>query len=143
MLNDNFNELAPICFFYERNSSKSIEISETIRSAFLPLDTIDVRSFNGLNNLFGDSLIGYGIHRFIHLITNLTDVYYYKFSYIGRFSVFQYPHVGRPFGVHHADDLQYPFYVDFITPTMIQPSDPENFMVERMTKIYEHFAATG
>lgn len=135
--------MAPYCFFYEHDgTAKSREISDTLRSSFLLFDTIDVRSFNGLHNLFGDGLIGYGVHRFVHLMSLLTDVYYYKFSYVGRFSIFHYPNLGRPFGVHHADDLQYPFYLDWFGAP-IQASDPENFMVERMTRIYEHFALTG
>lgn len=140
--NEKFNEIAPYCFIYEHGTKKSTVISETLRSYYLPFEKIDNRSFNGLINLFSDGVIGYGIHRFVHLITNLTDVYYYNFSYNGRFSVFYYPHHDKPYGVHHVDDLQYAFYVDYVG-LMIKPSDPENFMVERMTKIYEHFALTG
>lgn len=42
-------------------------------------------------------------------------------------------------GVNHGDDLQYPFF----TGAVIKETDPENFMVLRMTKIFEHFALTG
>lgn len=140
-LNDNFDKMAPQCFVYEQNSKKSEEISSALRNAYFPFDKIDVRSFSGLNNLYGDSYIGYSLHRFVHFASNLTDVFYYKFSYIGRFSIFNYPH-NKPYGVHHVDDLQYPFFVDFLTP-LIQPTDPEHFMVERMTRIWEHFALTG
>lgn len=142
ILNERFNEIAPVCFIYERDTKKSTEISETLRSTYFPFDKIDNRSFNGLSDLFSDSMIGYGVHRFVHLISNVTDVFYYKFSFIGRYSVFNYPHDDKPFGMAHADDIQYPFYVDYVG-SKIMPTDPENFMVERMTRIYEHFAMTG
>lgn len=81
------------------------------------------------------------MHRFVHLISNFTDVYYYKFKYIGRFSVFLYPH-DKPYGVHHADDLQYVIYADQ-TKDLIKRTDPEDITIERMTRIWEQFARTG
>jgi len=101
-----------------------------------------VRSISALNNLFGDSFIGYGVHRFVHLISSQTKVYYYKMSYTSRFSLFYYPS-DKPYGVNHVDDLQYPFWVDFITPSLITPLDPEDFMIERMTRVWEYFAWNG
>lgn len=95
-LNENFNKMAPHCFFYKQNEEKSKKISEALRKSFLPLNPIDVRSFNGLNYLFGDGVIGYPVHKFVHLISPFTDVYYYKFSYIGRYG-FNYPH-DKPYG---------------------------------------------
>lgn len=95
-LNENFNKMAPYCFFYKQNENKSDSISEALRKSFLPLETIDVRSFEGLNDLFGDGVIGFPVHKFVHLISNYTDVFYYKFSYIGRFG-YKYPH-DKPYG---------------------------------------------
>lgn len=140
-LNDHFDELAPYCFAYEAGTARSHEFGKILRSSYLPFDKIDARSFNGLNNLFGDGIIGYGVHKFAHLASNHTKVFYYKLSYIGRFSVFNYPH-DKPYGVHHGDDLQYVFYVPTIG-SLVTPTDPEHFMIERMTKIFEQFALTG
>ena len=131
--------MAPFCFYYEGNTNKS-RISKAIRDAYLPFDTIDIRSFNALTNLFGDAYVGYGIHQLIHLISNFTDVFYYKFTYVSRFSSFYYPK-DLPYGVQHGDDMQYPLYTG-LSP-VIQTSDPEHFMIERMTRIWEHFAYTG
>lgn len=141
-LNENFDEIAPSCFMFEGNDYKSSEeVSQILRKSYLPFDTIDIRSFNGLSNLIGDGLIGNGVHRFVHYISNFTDVYYYKFSYVGRFSLFNYPR-NHPYGVHHGDDIQYIFKSQFVGPE-IQQTDPENVVVERMTRIWEHFAWTG
>lgn len=140
-LNDDFEETAPCCFIYERNNARSKAFSKLLRDYYFPYDTIDVRSFAALNHVYSDSIIGYGVHRFVHLISNDSNTYYYKFSYIGRHSVFKYPH-DKPYGVNHADDLQYIFNTHYIGPN-IEPTDPEWFMVERMTKIVEQFANTG
>lgn len=134
-----FQNWAPACFFYSHYGNKS-RLTQALRESYLPLETIDIRSFSALNNLFGDSYIGYPVHKLVHQISNFTDVFYYKFSYIGRFTIFRYP--TEPYGVHHVDDLQYVFDVDYISP-LLQPTDPESFMVDRMTRIWEHFAWNG
>lgn len=143
-LNDNFDEVGPYCFGYEGgNTPKSIAISAAIKN-YLPFEVIDIRSMNALTNLFGDVNTGYSQHIFVHRINQYIPVYYYKFSFIGRFSFYNYPR-DKPFGVEHGDDLQYLFRLNFLNEnfTMIAQSDPENFMVERMTRMYEHFANTG
>lgn len=134
-LNENFETMAPQCFYYEKDTEKSKEMSRVLKAAYLPFDEIDVRSFNALNNFFADSYIGYSVHRFVHMTSNYIDVFYYKFSYIGTFSIFNYPR-DKPYGVHHVDDLQYPFSVDYM-------GTQADFMVDRMTKIWEHFAWNG
>lgn len=138
-LNENYDDVAPNCFKYAlANDRKSI--GDTLRRAYFPYDVIDARSVNNLNNFFSDAMIGIGVHRFVHFISNVTDVYYFKFSFIGRYSLFYYPH-DRPYGVHHADDMQY-IMSDYISP-LYQKSDPESHIVERMTRIYEQFAWSG
>ena len=142
VFNENFDEVAPRCFYFEANEVRSVhEIGQILKEFYLPFDTIDVRSFKSLNNLFADGIIGNGVHRFVHYISNFTDVYYYKFSYAGRFSTFKYPN-NKPYGVHHADDVQYCFNANYVGPK-INKTDPENLMVEIMTRIWSSFAATG
>lgn len=138
-LNENYDEVAPNCFAYSLAKNPKA-VGDVLRKAYLPFDTIDVRSFNNLNNFFADGGIGVGVHRFVHLISDLTDVYYFKFSFIGRYSLFNYPH-DRPYGVHHADDMQY-IMSDYISP-LYTNLDKESFIVERMTRIYEQFAWSG
>lgn len=143
-LNENFDEVGPYCFGYEGgNTPTSKAISAAIKK-YLPFDIIDIRSTNALINLFGDVGAGYSQHIFVHRINQYIPVYYYKFSYIGRFSFFNYPGE-KPYGVEHGDDLQYLFHLNFLDNNfpMIGELDPENFMVERMTRMYEHFANAG
>jgi len=138
--NDNFAEMMSYCCFYS-NGRNIQKVSDVLRKAYLPYETIDVRSFNSLGQLLGDGIIGIGVHRFVHFASNFTDIYYYKFSYTGRYSLYYYPR-DRPYGAHHVDDLQYVTYMDFMTP-LYSPSDPESVMVERMTRIWEQFAWNG
>ena len=47
--NENFNELAPICFLYDEVEEKSENIANHLKKAYLPFDEIDDRGFGGLN----------------------------------------------------------------------------------------------
>lgn len=143
LLNKNFDEIAPACFFFEENDHKSASvIAAILRKSYFPFDTIDIRSISNLNKIFADGLIGYGVHKFVNYTRNFTDVYYYKFSYVGRFSLLNYPNSEIPYGVHHADDIQYVFDAPYVGKTILL-TDPESFIVERMTRIWERFAWTG
>jgi acetylcholinesterase len=139
--NENYEHFAPICFFFEENQLKSAkEIGEIFKKFYLPFDTVDIRSLNSLSNFFAD-VIGYTVHKFVHFVSDFTDVYYYKVSYSGRFSGFKHPNE-KPYGVSHGDDIQYCFHAAHVGP-MINKTDPENLMVERMTRMWSAFAATG
>lgn len=141
LLNNNFSKIASNCFRFRGNGVKTTEeIAAIFRKHYLPYKKIDKTSFNSLHHLCADGSIGYAVHRFAHYASVFTDVYYYKFSYSGRFSNFLYPR-NKPFGVHHGDDNMY--VLSSSDSPKINESDPENFMVERMTRIWEQFAKFG
>lgn len=48
-MNVNFNKWAPICFLYERESKKSMEISQELKKGFLSENIEDERSLMKLN----------------------------------------------------------------------------------------------
>lgn len=48
-LNENFEELAPICFMYERDTPRSKEISKALRDNFINSTELTNSSFAGLN----------------------------------------------------------------------------------------------
>lgn len=50
-LNIDFEEVAPHCFFYEFGTDNSKKISKSLRKAYFPHETIDIRSFNSLSNV--------------------------------------------------------------------------------------------
>jgi carboxylesterase type B len=109
---------------------------------YAPFNTLDFRAFEGLSRMMSDGTIGYGVHKFVQLTSQFTDVYYYKFSFVGRFSRFLYPR-GQPYGVHHGDDIQYVLRASFLGAETIKIMDPEEITVERMTRIWVQFAKTG
>lgn len=99
LMNENFEKYAPICFMYERESERSMEISRELRSNFIKSPSIDSSSFEGLKFLFNDGVVGFTVHRFVHLVHKYTKVYYYKNAYVGRHSNFFYPPGSeRPYG---------------------------------------------
>lgn len=53
-------------------------MSASLRKAFLPEEKIDMKSSEKLTILMSDGLIGYPVHKFVQLVTNFTDVYYYE-----------------------------------------------------------------
>ncbi|GAB0094319.1 Carboxylic ester hydrolase [Sergentomyia squamirostris] len=137
-----FNELAPICFLYERNTPRSREISQTLRKKYVNFPLITESRIPELGELFSDSTIGFSVHRFVQLASRHTKVFYYKHTFRGRYSFFEHPK-GTPYGVVHHDDLLYLFGIPLVAPKLFTLSDPENLNVERMTRMWTTFAAKG
>lgn len=137
-MENNFNKIAPISFLYERNSTRSFEISTGLRKTYFGEKSID---FDGLSQLYSDGLIGFSVDRFVRLVVKYTKVYYYRFSYLGRYSHVYYPDK-KPYGVAHHDDLLYLFYVSVVTP-MFNQTDPENTIIEKYTRMWTNFADNG
>jgi carboxylesterase type B len=158
-VNNQLEQLVYDCFYTAKVPS---DISPA-RHMYLPLEEIDHRSFDGIGkvnfyeqrlkakliqfmiNFFSqfcsDGIIGYGSHRLVHYLSNFTDVYYYKFNYAGQASVFNWPRTS-PYGITHADDIQYLFYTWYVDGLM-NATHPDAVMVERMTRLWEQFATTG
>lgn len=105
-----------------------------IRDAYLPFGVIDVPSVNSLAQLFGDRIIGYGVHRFVKFVSKFTDVYFQVYFRRTR----QYFSL-TPFRVHHIDDIQYLFITPFMGRPIFQ-TDPGNVIVERLIRIWAQFA---
>ncbi|KAJ6640603.1 Esterase E4 [Pseudolycoriella hygida] len=139
-LNENWEEIAPTCFYFEGTEfTSSKEMAKILKKSYFPYHTIDIRSFNNLNNLFADSIIGFGVHKFVHLVNKFIDVYYYKFSYIGQSSFFYHPR-NFPFGANHGDDTLYVLNYGW---QEIDLEHPDGVIVERMSRIWEQFAWSG
>ncbi|XP_037043485.1 esterase FE4-like [Bradysia coprophila] len=139
-LNERFSDIAPRCFVYEEGTNTSKALSKQFRESYFPYDVIDARSFDDLSHLFSDSTIGYPTHLFVNLASAFIDVYYYKFSYVGSFSLFIFPR-NLPFSVAHGDDIHYLVPWNFFP--VIGVESPDNFVVERLLSIYENFAKNG
>ncbi|XP_063700565.1 juvenile hormone esterase-like [Culicoides brevitarsis] len=141
IMNDQWEKLAPICFLYERDTLKSLEISRELKKKYIGGTLNGLSQLKSFNELFADAVIGFPVHRFVQLASKYTKVYYYKFSYQGRYSHTYFPD-DKPYGVVHHDDLLYLFVAPKIAP-MFTETDPEHLIVERMTRIVANFALHG
>jgi Carboxylesterase family len=142
VLNEHFDYAAPKCFFYWGDEEKTHKMSQTLRHKFVPAEKIEAESSStGIGLLISDGHVGFPIHKFVQLVTNYTDVYYYimmsenlntKVCCIFKFSS------NSVLGYSHGGDLS--------TLSCYAPYSEtyrHNFMMDRMIRIFESFAATG
>ncbi|KAJ8927313.1 hypothetical protein NQ314_020227 [Rhamnusium bicolor] len=92
-INSNFDKIAPIAFLYDRDTDHSKTISESFRSFYLHDKPVDKSQLAPLAQLYADSTVGFAVNRAAKLIAEHSNasVFYYKFSYQGRFSHFYTP----------------------------------------------------
>ncbi|XP_055854089.1 juvenile hormone esterase-like [Episyrphus balteatus] len=141
-MNENWEEIAPIMLHY-RNVTNSKENSNLLRDAYhMDKEIIPgTTPFEPFGKLYSDGVIGFPVHRFVHLVGKYTPVHYYCFSYKGRFSDFKYPG-DTAYGAVHHDDLLYLLHVPRLAP-LFSKTDPEDKIVERLTRLWTQFAKTG
>ncbi|KAJ8983994.1 hypothetical protein NQ317_008699 [Molorchus minor] len=146
-INSNFEKVAPIAFEYERNTDTSKAISKALKTFYFQDKPIDKSSLTPLAQLYADSIIGFSVNRAAKLIAEHSNasVYYYRFSYQGRYSHFYTPDSNNtvPYGVVHHDDLIYLFYISKLFPLFKESSPTEVEMVGKLTTLYANFAKTG
>ncbi|XP_055916194.1 juvenile hormone esterase-like [Eupeodes corollae] len=142
-MNKHWNEIAPIMLNYDRNSSASKEISTLLRVAYQVDNKVIANStpFEPFEKLLSDAIIGFPVYRLVNLLEKHIPVYYYCFTYKGRYSDFKYPGDSAYGAVHH-DDLLYLLHIPRIAP-LFSKTDPENKIVERITRMWTQFAETG
>ncbi|KAJ8959088.1 hypothetical protein NQ318_022345 [Aromia moschata] len=146
-MNDNFEKVAPIAFEYERTTDQSKTISKALKTFYFQDKPIDKSQLTPLAQLYADSIIGFSVNRAAKLIAEHSNesVYYYRFSYQGRYSHFYLPDSNNttPYGVVHHDDLIYLFYISKLFPLFKESSPTEVEMVSKLTSLYANFAKTG
>nr|AJN91195.1 carboxylesterase [Cnaphalocrocis medinalis] len=145
-MNENWNRIAPISFQLPRENA-SIP-AERLRQVYLggrALVRGDVTSARGLGKLYGDSIVGFRVHRLANLMSRHSPhkVFYYEFSYIGNHSFYEDPETSRPTGAAHHDDLLYLFSIGFRFPLVPADGSQDSVMVDRMTGLWYNFARFG
>nr|AQY62728.1 carboxylesterase [Cnaphalocrocis medinalis] len=141
-INANWTKNAPISFLYERNTERSLQISEDLRQFYLKGKPAGVDNYRGLGELYADSVTIFGVHRLINLLAihSTQPVYYYKFSYQGRYSHVTWADK-KPYGVVHHDELLYFFNISFFPN--YEKTAPEIPTIRRLTTMWATFAYTG
>ncbi|CAD6999387.1 unnamed protein product [Ceratitis capitata] len=135
-INENFALYAPELL--QLNSTDESK-ARTIRSFYY--NTTDIYKYNlvGFGQMTSDAIIGHGVHRLVELARNFTDVYYYRFDYVGEKSEFP-DSLGKPQGACHADDI---IYILPRTSFSVENNSTDIFMVDRMVNVIATFAANG
>ena len=142
-MNDNWEQIAPISFMYERGTSRSKHISRQLREFYFSGQPISSANRDGLAHIYADSVIIFPMYRGAKLIAKYSrePVYFYEFTYQGRYS-FNWWNATTPYGVVHHDDLQYLFFMETFFPFFNQ-SAPEIPMVDLYTSMWTSFVETG
>nr|XP_017032166.1 juvenile hormone esterase isoform X2 [Drosophila kikkawai] len=143
--NSDWERFAPIALILDRDSNQSRTATRVLREKYLPesRDKLEYpKSLKGLGELFSDALIGVAFNRFLRLMAPHTPIYTYLFRYKGRYSFLKNPDNQEAMGPVHHDELLYLFHVGLISP-LLKREDPENFIIERMTRMWMEFAKKG
>ncbi|XP_075162602.1 juvenile hormone esterase-like [Haematobia irritans] len=143
LFNQNFEKYNPIYFLYERDTPASQRISQAMRSFYFQNQTLQFpQSLKAFGELYSDGLIIFEYHRFLQMVSKHVPVYTYLFTYHGRYSHFRNPDTNQTHGAMHHDELLYTLYMPLLAP-MFGKSDPENPIVERLTRLWYEFAKKG
>ncbi|KAI4501643.1 hypothetical protein M0802_002978 [Mischocyttarus mexicanus] len=144
LLNNDWDTVAPISLMYERGTPRSKYISDELRKFYFGNQPISRDSYDALAHIYSDRVIVFPVRRAAQLYADNKDVpvYFYRFSFHGRYSFAMWNNT-TPYKepVHH-DDQQYLFTMSAIFP-FYNGSDPEVPMIERSTAIWSNFAHTG
>ncbi|KAJ0171719.1 hypothetical protein K1T71_012482 [Dendrolimus kikuchii] len=143
-MNEDWDQIAPLSFLLPKPTSKNI--TDKLREVYLknkPLKVNESESEKNLGRLYGDSIIGFGVHRLANLMSlhSKHDVYYSVFSYIGNDSFYEDAN-GKPLGAAHHDDMLYVLTLTFNFP-IIPLDSPDSHVVDEMTALWYNFARTG
>ncbi|XP_047106120.1 esterase E4-like [Schistocerca piceifrons] len=143
-MSENYERVFPISFMYERNTPRSRQISRELKTFYLGTEPITNNSRIGLGQLYADAIEIFPVDRIAKIISrsNTSPVYYYQFTYQGRYSWVYIPGTLTPYGVVHHDDLIYLFYISVLFPPFTS-TDPEYTTVKKMTKMWSNFVKTG
>ncbi|PNF24245.1 Esterase FE4 [Cryptotermes secundus] len=143
-MDKNFDTVAPIVFIYERNTERSRMISRELRKFYLKDQPLTNASLSSLGELISDAAVGFPEDKASKIISHVSraPLYYYRFSYQGRYSTVYRPQTNIPYGVVHHDDQMYLFFISALFPAF-KPEDPETKIVERQTKMWANFVQTG
>ncbi|EDV49563.2 venom carboxylesterase-6 [Drosophila erecta] len=145
LYNKDWEHYASIALLFEQNSTQSRAASRALREKYLPesLDKLEYpKSLKGMGELLSDALIGVSFHRFLQLMSPHTPIYTYLFRYKGRYTFLKNPDNQQTIGPVHHDELIYLFHVGLLSP-LLKRDDPENFMIELLTRMWIEFAQKG
>ncbi|XP_076396750.1 uncharacterized protein LOC100876166 [Megachile rotundata] len=143
ILDENWNRLAPIIFMYERDTPRSNYISRELKKFYFKGQPLGSATYENLKQILGDAVPTFAMFRAGKLFASMSKqpVYFYKFTFQGRYS-FRMWNETTPSGVTHHDDLMYLFFMKQFFP-YFESGDPETPMVDIYTAMWANFVKTG
>ncbi|KAJ0171720.1 hypothetical protein K1T71_012483 [Dendrolimus kikuchii] len=144
-MNNEWDRIAPISFYLSPKTAK--HASDRLKQAFLSGKPVsrEPAVLKGLENLYSDSIIGFGVHKLAIVMSKYSKqpVYKYEFAYVGNNSHYVDPKTNRPTGAAHHDDLIYLFGIPAGWPIIQVSESKDSELVDKMTAIFYNFARTG
>nr|QEE13683.1 carboxylesterase 3 [Mythimna separata] len=142
-MNEEWERVAPISFILPQEN-RAVAVKR-LREFYLEGKKLvnDKKSEKALGRLYGDSVVGFNVHRMANLMCRHSKhpVWYYEFAYVGNNSHYEDAH-GKPQGAAHHDDQLYVFTLSYRYPT-IPVDSPHSHVVDEMTAIWYNFARYG
>lgn len=158
-MNYNFQGYVPEFLTIDPNSENLDTISNQLYNFYVgPNDMITTQNlFDTFGLMYSDGVISHGVHRLVELTRKDMEVYFYRFDYLGQYSILVGPD-GKPFGkyicliqveitftitaVMHVDELLYLFNDNSVAP-IFKKNDPEVAIMNQMTDYWSSFARDG
>ncbi|KAK9883520.1 hypothetical protein WA026_001696 [Henosepilachna vigintioctopunctata] len=144
-LDKEWEKYAPIIFLYERHTDRSKEISKGLRSFYFGDKKLDNSTSIPLTQIYNEGLTGFATNRAVKILSEKSsqEVYYYRFSYRGKYSHYTSSTSNTTaYGPVHHDDLIYLFYISVLFPEF-KKTDNDFRTVQKLTTMWANFAKTG
>ncbi|KAF5306938.1 hypothetical protein FQA39_LY00168 [Lamprigera yunnana] len=143
IFNKDAYNIFPFAFYYDPYANNTDHITSQLRKYYFNGQPVNETSLIPLGELYSDGLAGFAVNRGARLLSEYLSnkVYYYTFTYRGRYSNFLPPGSNNKYVVHFDDQL-YVFWNSLQFPKFIK-SDPEALMVKKLTTLYYNFARYG
>uniref|UniRef100_A0A1A9W1J0 Carboxylic ester hydrolase n=1 Tax=Glossina brevipalpis TaxID=37001 RepID=A0A1A9W1J0_9MUSC len=127
-LQKHFDVLFPIIFMYETSKQRS-QTTKSIIQHYLPENlNLTVDDYDNLCDLFSDSLLRYGAHYLADIVANKGQVFFYEFTYTGKYFVKKDSFPNQKERAVHLDDFHYIFN-----------RTPKNQLIEEDAKMVDLF----
>ncbi|KAF5277167.1 hypothetical protein FQR65_LT03873 [Abscondita terminalis] len=143
IFNRDMYKIFPYSFYYDPSSSNADHITDELKKFYFNGEPVNQKSLEPLGELYSDALAGFAIWRGARLLSQhlRSNVYYYAFTYEGRYSNFPTSAGSKKYVVHFDDQL-YVFWNSLAFPRF-NKTDPEAVIVKKLTTLYANFAYSG
>ncbi|XP_046993300.1 venom carboxylesterase-6-like [Schistocerca americana] len=139
-LDEKSDKLFPLCLAYQ-TSARAKLITQKIRNFYFSSGKL---TMNGVADMCTDGFFSWKTDNAVRKYKDKGFVYYYRFSYRGKYSMSQLFGGGdKNLGAAHGDELLYLFSKNPYISTSGELPAKDTQVVKTMTKLWTDFARTG